>query len=227
MPGLGADGLKRLQHEVTRLDPEGRFARLDVEARQVEYSDEIRQHEDITWSSGEEEAVRDGPAGRAVAAFAEDARHDGPRLGIAGEPCAVAHEAERGTRHRLSASALGSQLRAGALSNLCTLQLREHGEHAQHRPARGRGRIEVLRCGHKPCAVALELLQQRECIGLSAAQAVHGIDDDDRYLAGGYGGTQLVKGGTVERATARARVDEHAGYFEPASHAECAASSLL
>jgi type I restriction enzyme M protein len=58
MATLGAKGLDRLAQEIARLDPEQRYVALDVRTRSVEYSDEIRQHQTIVWTDGEEEAVR-------------------------------------------------------------------------------------------------------------------------------------------------------------------------
>jgi type I restriction enzyme M protein len=58
MQPLGKTGLDRLEAEVKRLDPQGRFVTLNVRTREVSYSDEIRQHEAIVWTEGEEEAVR-------------------------------------------------------------------------------------------------------------------------------------------------------------------------
>jgi type I restriction enzyme M protein len=58
LPGLGPDGRARIADEIRRLDPAGRYVRLDVDAHTVEYSSDIIQHEDITWTAGDEEPVR-------------------------------------------------------------------------------------------------------------------------------------------------------------------------
>jgi type I restriction enzyme M protein len=58
LPGLGADGHARIAKEIARLDPKGRYVRLDLDAHSVEYSADIVQHKAIVWTKGDEELVR-------------------------------------------------------------------------------------------------------------------------------------------------------------------------
>lgn len=55
---LGQAGLEVIQQEVLRLDPNGSFVSLDVDAKRVRYAAEIVQHELIGSYEGEEEPVR-------------------------------------------------------------------------------------------------------------------------------------------------------------------------
>jgi type I restriction enzyme M protein len=58
MPSLSNTALRSLQKAIRKLDPDERFVRLDIAARQVRYCTEIVQHEAIRDYSGDEEPVR-------------------------------------------------------------------------------------------------------------------------------------------------------------------------
>lgn len=55
---LGISGLRKIQAEIKRLDPEGRFVDLDIDEGVVQYGAEIKAHSALSSYSGEEEPVR-------------------------------------------------------------------------------------------------------------------------------------------------------------------------
>ena len=75
--------------------------------------------------------------------------------------------------------------------------------------------------------MGLELLQQREGVGLAAGEAVYGVDDHGRDLPSFDSTPKLCEGGALQHPARFARVDEHLHDLQATGLAQCAAAGLL